>query len=349
MPRPALRSSLLLCALLLGAAACHAAEEPFRARVAVADYGPAERERALREGLAEVLVRLAGQRAVLERTDVQKLLAEAPRLALRVGYASLPDGGQALEVVYNGAAVEAAMRSARLPLWPLHGRPALVAWLVVGGAASQPAFATPDGEPALWRLLREGFERRGVPFLTPLFDLEEQWLLPAEGAWALDGEAAARAAARYGAGHWLLLRAYRSGAEQWRLAWRVGGGGEGAREIAVREVADLAAGVAAVVDAVADELGARYAYVPSAEQIVEVEVAGVADYASWRELAALLDRLTTVRGHRLWAVEGDRCWLELRIDGAREALLAELAADGRLAAADAAASPLRLYWRGALR
>ncbi|GIX30281.1 MAG: hypothetical protein KatS3mg124_0753 [Porticoccaceae bacterium] len=348
MPRHALRFCLLLCALLLGAALCHAAEEPFRARVAVADYGPAERERALREGLAEVLVRLAGQRAVLERADVQKLLAEAPRLALRVGYATLPDGGQALEVVYNGAAVEAAMRRARLPLWPLHGRPALVAWLVVGDAASQPTFATPDAEPALWRLLREGFERRGVPFLTPLFDLEEQWLLPPEGAWALDGEAAARAADRYGAGHWLLLRAYRSGAEQWRLAWRVGSGEE-AGEIAVREVADLAAGVAAVVDAVADELGARYAYVPSAEQIVEVEVAGVADYASWRELTALLARLTTVRGHRLRAVEGDRCWLELRIDGAREALLAELAADGRLAVADATASPLRLYWRGAPR
>jgi hypothetical protein len=343
--------ALLLVLAANGVRATGIEDDLYRARVVVADDSEAARTGGFRAALAQVVVKLSGQRQVLDRPEVTSLLDAAANLVEEYRYHRLPAAAAAadaaaapegaiplppvppeltLEVRFAAPTLDEELRRIGVPRWPAERRPVLL-WL--GG--------TDQERSALAPLARAALEVRGVPVLEPLWDLQDTQALAAP---ALDPARVAEASRRYEAAHWLLLEP-QIAADAVRGSWRLGGiatatGNEVAEE--------LRAWVEAAVNAAVDALASGQAYLPSGQtSVAELGIDGIATYDAYRAAIDALDALEMVRGIEVKALSAGRLTLRLQVDGAPELLQRALAGNPHFAeVTDVAAGPGRLYlWR----
>lgn len=345
--------ALLLVLAANGVRATGIEDDLYRARVVVADDSEAARTGGFRAALAQVVVKLSGQRQVLDRLEVTSLLDAAANLVEEYRYhrlpaAATPPAGDAsalpegtaplpptspeviLEVRFAAPTLDEELRRIGVPRWPAERRPVLL-WL--GG--------TDQERSALAPLARAALEVRGVPVLEPLWDLQDTQALAAP---ALDPARVAEASRRYEAAHWLLLEP-QIAADAVRGRWQLGGiaaatGNEVAEE--------LRAWVEAAVNAAVDALASGQAYLPSGQtSVAELGIDGIATYDTYRAAIDALDALEMVRGIEVKALSAGRLTLRLQVDGAPELLQRALAGNPHFAeVTDVAAGPGRLYlWR----
>ena len=319
--------ALLLLLTALVTPALHGADgaELYTATVPVADHSEAERTRALRAGLAEVVVKLTGSAASVASSEVRSLLARASSYVVEFGYVELPlaEQGLGLSVKYSRAELDAFLRQEGLPVWPPQ-RAALLVW-VLREAGDQPqTFVTRDEDEGLYAHLDRAFAARGLPVRYPLYDLEDQLGLPVATAWSLAAEELARASVRYGANQWLVLRCYQSASDHWRLAWVLGRGEQ--TSLDSLEGADLDALLQQVVDGAVDSIAAGQAYIPTLTAgRVALEVSGVDGFASYTGMLDTLQGLSMVRSVTIAQVVGERISLFLDVEGSEKVLLDALA------------------------
>lgn len=329
----------------------------YRAQVIVADESEAARVGGFRAALAQVVVKLSGQRQVLDQAQVALLLDDAADLVEEYRYHPPPaavavpvtgDAAQsadavpiqppmpevALEVRFVAAILDAELRRLGVPRWPAERRPVLL-WL--GGADQERSLIAP--------LAREALAVRGVPVLEPLWDLQDTQALGAS-APGLDPARVAEASRRYEASHWLILEP-RIAADAVRGRWQLGGVATAAGEEA--KAGEPRAWVEAAVDAAVDALAATQVYLPGGQsQVEELGIDGVATYDAYRAAVGALEALEVVRALEVKALTAGRMTLRLQLDGAPELLWRALADDPRFAeVTDVAAGAGRLYlWRG---
>lgn len=329
----------------------------YRAQVIVADQTEAARIEGFRAALAQVVVKLSGQRRVLDLPQVAPLLEEAAELVEEYRYqpvpaalavpeasnatpsvdatpSSPPDPETALEVRFAAAILDAELRRLGVPRWPAERRPVLL-W--IGGADPERSLIAP--------LAREALAKRGVPALEPLGDLEDTQALGAS-AQGLDPARVAEASRRYEASQWLILEPrVTEGAV--RGQWRLGGVATAVGDETTG--AEPRAWVEAAVDAAIDALAVEQVYVPGGQtQIEELGIDGVATYDAYRAAVGALEALEVVRALEVKALSGGRMTLRLQLDGEPGLLWRALANDARFAeVTDVAAGAGRLYlWRG---
>jgi len=101
-----------LLALLPALAVQAAGEDLFRIEVPVADRGPSSRDAALTEALDGVLVRLTGVAAPRTLPGADVLLGQPARVVRAFQYREGPEDGLLLEVTFEPAALEQAVRAA---------------------------------------------------------------------------------------------------------------------------------------------------------------------------------------------------------------------------------------------
>ena len=104
---------LAACALLLCAWAVSARDvtDLYRADVTVTDRSAGELTRGTTAALAEVLIKLTGNRHLPGDAMVKPLLAKATRLVLQYGYANAPSGGLLLTTRFDEQALGAELQS----------------------------------------------------------------------------------------------------------------------------------------------------------------------------------------------------------------------------------------------
>lgn len=351
--------ALLLVLAANGARATSIEDGLYRARVVVADESEPARSGGFRAALAQVVVKLSGQRQVLDRSEVTSLLDAAANLVEEYRYhrlpataavpaadavdAAAPPEGAAplppvppeltLEVRFAAPTLDAELRRIGVPRWPAERRPVLL-WL--GG--------TDQERSALAPLARAALEEWGVPVLEPLWDLQDTQALAASAS-ALDPARVAEASRRYEAAHWLLLEP-QIAADAVRGRWQLGG----TAAATGNEVAgEPRAWIEAAVNAAVDALASGQAYVPGGQvSVEELGIDGIATYDAYRAAIDALDALEMVRGIEVKALAAGRLTLRLQVDGAPGLLQRALAANPNFAeVTDVAAGAGRLYlWRG---
>ena len=341
----------LLAALATVPLAANAAPGFYSATIAVNDHSPGERNRAMGEALGQVLIRLTGRADIGAEPAAAALLGDAPSYALEFGYVDLEEAeGQGLRVSFTAAEIDEYLRRHRLPVWPLK-RPPLLGWMLMEAAGSPAEFVTPEDDPALYSELTGLFDARGLPVRYPVYDLEDQLNLPVEQGWQFNVDQLAMASGRYGADRWLVVRCFETSGGDWRLAWMLGGE-DHRSDLRSLTAEELDAGLGQVVGRAVDRIAAESAYIPAAEaRGLAVEVSGIADYASYRDLIQLISELSVVKSHRLTAVAGDRIALDLEVDGDRQLFVDALVPYRQLTVAGPAGNqgPVALAWRAASR
>ena len=340
-----------LC-LTIAVAACTAqaqtARDFYSATVPLEDYSEAEKNRAMRKALEQVLIRLTGRSDIAADPAAGKLLANAASYALEFGYVDLENSdGNGLGVTFTANEIDNYLRRQQLPIWPRKRAPVLV-WIVREAGGEGPGFVTADEDPALYQQVGKLFRQRGLPVLYPLYDFEDQINLPAEQAWRFDNEKIALASNRYALERWLVIRCYETSGGNWRLAW-VQGGENRSSDLYNLEAESLEQGLSTVINRAVDRIAADYSYIPSTDvRSLAIDIDGVDSYSSYRKLSGLMDGLSMVKSFQIDAVTGDRVSLNLQLDGDRQLFIDALSLYDQLSAVDrpdVAPGRLTLRWK----
>ncbi len=333
-----IRTAWLLVLVLGWPAPVVAAAELYRARVSVADHSEAERHAGFQAALATVLVKLTGQRHMMEDPRLAALLDAPGEWVAEYRYGVSESTGalreEQLVVDFAPAALDAELRRLGVARWPA-SRPAVLIWLQGPDATRRPL------EAKVSAILQE----RGLTGLAPLWDLQDQLALGMAGG--LDPGRVMAATTRYETAVWLILEP-RQTAAGIQGAWSVGGdvpslSGESKAD-------DWEGWVVASAHAAVDALAARQSYLPggdAAKQRLRVE--GIGDYVVYQQVVAALGALDSVRGLQVEQMTPAGVTFVLALEGDVELLWNALARDGRFTpiaqlGADAEAPPVYV-WR----
>lgn len=310
--------SLLAALLLLTTTALplRAAEDPglYAGEAPVTDTSDAQRDQAFDAALAQVLVKLSGDRNVAVRPGVADALAQASTLVQQYQYRQ--EGGAAalrLEARFDPAAVRRLASGLKLAVWPGPRPPVLAVIRGAGGALLGEAQAGP--------LLQAGTER-GLRFVFPAgADLPDTAALSAG-----DDTALARVARDYRTG---LVLIGTLGANN--AAWILVGGGTPQRW---QDTGSLATLLANGGEAAADRLIPRFAAAPGSASgsggTATLWVSGIDSSTDFAALLAQLRQGAQVRGAVPVAAQDDGVLLQVRFEGDLASMLGDLGASGRM-------------------
>lgn len=331
--KPAATVFVLLLLLLASPVTFPAASLPdamFVAETAVDDEGSETRNRALSALLADVLVRVSGDAAIVSRPAAREVVAAAPSLVQRYRYLAVDagDGTQRLlRAWFDADAVQRRMRESGLPVWTR--RPRVLLWLAGERDGRRELLnleLLPEARDAVLLRSRE----LGMPLQLPLMDLEDQARLTPADLWAGYRQGIALASARYP--HDVVLggrvREHRDGkvSVDWTLLES-----ETSSDFATR--ADgLPAGLADGVAQAQRQLASRYAPVAASVPAdgTRVLVRGVDDLAAYARVLTAMSGLDPSVGRALRVAHGDNLVFELTPPVTADALRAALDGSGAL-------------------
>ena len=185
----------------------------------VQNQSDAERRRAYREALAAVVLKVTGESRWLQQPQVQSALNNAQSYVEEVSFRSgvqqlVADPEQNADILaeqvivsvpatfinvrFSRAAIDDLLDSANIPIWD-RNRPSVLVWLSIQNASGERMLLGSDSEHQVLEIMRDFSQRRGVPLLIPILDLDDRRNLSADQAWSLDQQAILAASERYGA------------------------------------------------------------------------------------------------------------------------------------------------------
>lgn len=206
------RLLLLLCFLSLWAMPSYASKTLaiYNAQTLVKNQSEAERNRAARATLGEVVVRVSGQRDALTHPQIKEAISRAEHYLFGFSYRAsderIQEGEKSLKALtlqleFSPAGIQQLLRSAGLPLWPAQ-RPQLLLWPWVKDAGGLRLALDEDLQAAL----RARAAYRGLPLTFAKGDIEDTLALAPERAWQFDYSALLLASLRYRSDATLVLR-----------------------------------------------------------------------------------------------------------------------------------------------
>lgn len=213
-------------------------QDLYAATVPVPNESASARADALRRALAEVMVRVSGDPRVAQFAEAESVLDQAQSLVQRYGYqhdkVSAAPGKKAdtqdqapesstnasdsavntsrlkLRAVFEGAALEAAMLEAGLPVWG-QSRPVTMVWMLANGE-----LVTRAGPENIVKAMKAAAQRRGVPLQFPPAEAATSGLVMPADIRGGNITRVVMVSRRYGTGH-VLLGQVGSQSSMWRL------------------------------------------------------------------------------------------------------------------------------------
>lgn len=300
----------------------------------VSDTSARERQQSVQDALAEVVVRLSGQRQVLVETAIADLLQQADRYLLQYQYMEgdvnpkTKRKQKLLSLTFDEKAVTAYLKRAGLPVWGVNRAAVMVWWIVEEGGDRE--ILTSDSElPALEGLKQEA-RRRGIPLVFPIMDLQDSQNVSEGDVWGFFLDKIRFASKRYGTDNLLVGKTVQLGQGRYKSSW-------------ITSVADSedwhdsTADAASehwmdAIDNMADTLAQKYSVVMLAEPEAgfKIRVNQIKSLSDYVNVQNYLGQLTPVRKATLDSIQGDSLTMQLVLNGDLQQFKQVLALDNRL-------------------
>jgi hypothetical protein len=326
-------------------------EDLYSTTVTVADKSEKLRRQAVEKALSDVLVKLTGSRRVLRDPGVLDILSQAQRYVVEYGYVDQTSSAQSgglteqqspddvgmtasvkLNVRFEARAVQIVLRDLLLPIWPAD-RPVVMIWVVTNTSKGKQFIEFAD-DGNVSADVKAALKRRGIPFKSPLYDLEDRMALTAQQAWQGSDEFLTGASRRYGIDHWLVLAIANNEALQPSQSnaqgrWFLGGRVESSSgSISAQSQSQL------VDDAIAeaiDQLSQSFTYqAGQLGEAVHLLITGIHNYQDFSGFTSLLKSFEVVESSQVTRVEKDHLYLDLVTEGDAEVLLKALNGNSQL-------------------
>ncbi len=316
----------LLLSLQAESACAVELEGLYEAEVPVAGQQLGERERALQAALAQVLVKVSGQRSVVHTAGVTEALKTPSQYVQQYRYRDLPpdadnpiDTGRPSQVLwaqFDRVAVNRLLKEQGLPIWG-KARPAIVAWLAVETRGRR-AMAGSEDTDDISTALQTRAVQRGLPLVIPLFDLEDQARVRISDVWGEFTDRLVAASARYRSDVVLLGRAQKVLPSLWEVRWNLVTGQRSERWSTQADVLLIALDEG--IDRTADLLAKQFAYVQQADAsgFLDMVVADVRSLEDYAKVLNYLQSLDMVEGVQTTRVQPGEAWFRLKSPSERE-------------------------------
>jgi hypothetical protein len=336
---------LALCLAWLPAAVFAAPGSLYEAEVEVSDDGAEARKQGIVTALGVVVTKVTGRAAPESLAAWPRLSAAAEGLLVEYRYRTaapldiddpLSPPRTMLSIRFDRAGLDRLLQDEQIPLWG-DTRPATLL-LVAVERGTERFIYTPDQLPEAAAAIASASDRRGIPLVEPLMDLEDRAMLRFTEVWAGFPEVIEQAAARYRPDGVLVARLFGEGEGLWRAQWTLH---VGLDRDSWESRGTLSTTFDDGIGRLADRLAQRFVPDPAAtgEQRVAFDVVGIEGPADYGRVMAFLSGLTAVQG--LWPVMASHEVLELEVttDVEPEALLRTIGLGGLLVQLDLPATP----------
>jgi len=315
--------AILICVLsLLPAPAVQAAAEKlFESEVVVPNQSPGVRAHAMKTALQEVLVRVAGQHAVLTTEPAMAMLKDPAQTVQQYRYFTVPESEPPvlkLWVRFDGEAIRQALQQQGVSYWGAE-RPDTLLWLAVEDRGKRYVVAADDGTD-VYRQIERAARARGVPVLFPLMDLEDQSQVRFSDIWGGFFDNVMDASKRYNPQAVLIGRLNRSPSGGWSSRWHLEVAGQPSSWSDSRQQLDRLAQQG--IDDTADILASRFAVSQAGGNLdtVNISVTGVDSLADYSRLSDYLSGLTAVVDMQVARVAGTEIQYALQLNGSLQDL-----------------------------
>jgi hypothetical protein len=305
----------LLCLQPLNMASA-APQDLFEVERVVPNQTPGTRSVALKAGLKQVLVRVAGQASVLESGPAQALLASPSRLVQQYRYFTVPDSEPPvlkLWMRFDGDAIRRSLQQQGMAYWGTE-RPDTLVWLAVEDRGNRYVVAA-DGGSDVHQQIEKAARQRGVPILFPLMDLEDQSKARFSDIWGGFFENVLAASDRYSPQAVLIGRLNRSPSGGWSSRWHLQVAGKPSSWSDSRPGLDALAQQG--IDDTADILASTFAVEQDGGGLntISIVVSGVDTLAAYARINHYLSSLTSVAGFQVREVTGSEVQYALQVNG----------------------------------
>lgn len=316
---------LLLLALLAAPLAAVEISGLYETQVAVDSQAQQERERALSEALAKVLVKVAGRREVMGNPALRKALSRPSSYLKEYRYQTVrpPDDAsgparQVLWVQFDDGVVNRLLDGASVRMWG-RARPSSLLWLAVEGGDARRRQMVGAGDPLLPRYLDAWAKDCGLPLLFPLMDATDQRSLSTSDVWGGFRGPLESASGRYEPDT-IMSAAAREVDGRWRVDWLLLAKG-GVQKWSTAG-ADLLAALHDGIDMSVDRLADLYLQAVGGfgEGPLEMAVLGIQDVAGYARVDRYLNDLDAIENARVLYAEADRVTFRIEAPHGRAAV-----------------------------
>jgi hypothetical protein len=291
----------------------------FESEVVVSNQSPAERSKAFRAALAEVLVRVAGGNNVLASEPARQLLEDPAKLVQQYRYYTRYDRQPpelVLWVRFDEAGIRGGLQQQGLSYWGKE-RPDTLVWLAVEDRGRRYVVAAGD-DSDVRQQIEAAARQRGVPIVFPLMDLEDQARARFSDIWGGFFDNVLQASERYNPQAVLIGRLNRSVSGGWSSRWHLQVGGKPTSWTDSRN--DLALLSQQGINDTADILASQFAVATGGSDRVMIEIDGVDSLADYARINAYLGALTSVADMQLIEVKGSSLQYSLQLNGSLQDL-----------------------------
>ncbi len=301
--------------------------ELYQAEVPVHGQSAQARADGIRSAFASVIVKVSGDRGLLNHPEIPGILKKASAYIQQYRYKTLetsnpeaaPDSpDRLLWVRFDERAVNRLLRQSGVPVWG-GTRPSILVWLGQEQGARRDLLSL-ERERRLRHYLNRVGESRGLSFLWPLMDMEDRNAIRVSDLWGGFEENIRRASERYQPDVILVGRMTRQGSRSWRGEWLLYLPDKVNRwqTSAEGKVALASEGLNQAVDALALRFAPQQ--VTQGETDIRIRVHGLTRLADFVLVKEYLQSLAMIEQLDLLSADTEKVNFKVRIHGSREAL-----------------------------
>lgn len=297
--------------------------------------------------LAEVLVKVSGNPLIAKDPMIKKTLIRAREYLVKQSQESI-DGERHLHVSFNEKKVNRLLRSSEFGVWS-QNRPQQILWLVVDEDFSRSVKGESDTDYADFiSAIKEQANKRGVPVLFPVMDLDDQLQVSSSDLWGQFTDPVELASTRYAADNYMIAKIIKQ-QDDYKLNWSLYGRNNTneAYEIWLTDSdqGELSKMGTKLSSRLADHLGERYSVKASGNnEVVYFNVDAINGITDYAKLIEMFSALSAVAQVDLETVSGSSIQLKLVLLGTQEDLLMELSLDQRIQGSKNAFDDMNFQW-----
>ncbi|OAI48852.1 hypothetical protein AYO45_00835 [Gammaproteobacteria bacterium SCGC AG-212-F23] len=229
----------------------------YETKIPVTSQLPEARTAVLPQALAQVLVKTSGDSKILSNSEIKLALKNANKWLQAFSYTSADENHRyQLVAHFSPKAVNHLLQEANIAFWG-ENRPVVLAWVEYETPGQVAEIIHTDTPNSMASLLKDNADRRGLPLILPMMDFTDMNQVGVNDIVTKSIPVLSQAAKRYASDAMLIVRIFKQQKDYSATAtlilekdqWDLTAAGKTPAKV-----------IAALIDAVADDLAGRYAH-----------------------------------------------------------------------------------------
>ncbi len=268
----------------------------YQVKILVKDQSSKTQWDAVSSGFKEVLVRKSGSQRILTTDEVKQASKKVKSYLQRYEYSvnedKLSKYAFELRLDFEPRLVGELIQAAGMPIWGSN-RPVTILWLAMEKDYKRKILRESQNEDDISHIIMTESQRRGLPVILPLMDLEDELNVSISDLWGRFSQPVVNASKRYAADSIIFGRVRKTG-EVWSLNVNYLNQGEEQRISLQDKTPELL--ISKLSNQLAELLCLKYCVVEKAQshQVV-IQISNINNYSNFKLAEKYLESLSSIR------------------------------------------------------